>query len=210
MKELDLLKKNWKQREDSFAQLTELEIYQMLHKKSASIVRRILIISILEVVFWTLVGFGFNTDTYFESVNLSNWSLVLEALTYFNYGVILVFVYVLYTNYTQINTTLATKELLGAILKTRKTVQYYVYYNLAWVLVSLLIGFGIGVFYNSEVASLSYKMANNRGFLLLMLGVAIGTMAVFLGFFWLFYKILYGSLLKGLLQNYHELKKIDL
>jgi hypothetical protein len=57
MKELDLLKKDWKKR--SFEQISELELYKMIHKKSSSIVKWILIISILEVLVWTMLGFGF-------------------------------------------------------------------------------------------------------------------------------------------------------
>ena len=53
MKELDLLKKDWKKNSDSFEQISEKEIYKMIHKKSSSIVKWILIISILEISFWT-------------------------------------------------------------------------------------------------------------------------------------------------------------
>jgi hypothetical protein len=33
---------------------------------------------------------------------------------------------------------------------------------------------------------------------------------LFVGLFWLFYRLIYGILLKKLYRNYHELKKIDL
>jgi hypothetical protein len=46
MKELDLLKKDWKKSTASFEQISELELYKMIHKKSSSIVKWILIISI--------------------------------------------------------------------------------------------------------------------------------------------------------------------
>ena len=50
MKELDLLKKDWQKSDNSFEQVSEIEIYKMIHKKSSSIVKWILIISILEVL----------------------------------------------------------------------------------------------------------------------------------------------------------------
>ena len=37
MEELDLLKKDWKRNENSFEQVSEVDIYKMLHKKSSSI-----------------------------------------------------------------------------------------------------------------------------------------------------------------------------
>jgi hypothetical protein len=40
------------------------------------------------------------------------------------------------------------------ILKTRKTVQYYVWYNLAMIGVLLIIGFVIALFYNPETVIL--------------------------------------------------------
>jgi hypothetical protein len=52
MKELDLLK-DWQKNKDSFEQVSEIEIYRMIHKKSSSIVKWILIISIMEVLLWT-------------------------------------------------------------------------------------------------------------------------------------------------------------
>ena len=53
MKELDLLKKDWKKNADSFEQVSESEIYKMIHRKSSSIVKWIFIISIIEFLFWT-------------------------------------------------------------------------------------------------------------------------------------------------------------
>ena len=39
MKELDLLKKDWQKSDNSFEQVSEIEIYKMIHKKSSSIVK---------------------------------------------------------------------------------------------------------------------------------------------------------------------------
>ena len=50
MKELDLLKKAWKKDTTSFEQVSEGAIYNMLQKKSSSIVKWILIISIIEFI----------------------------------------------------------------------------------------------------------------------------------------------------------------
>ena len=53
MKELDLLKKDW-QKNNAFEQVSEVEIYKMLHQKSSSIVKWILIVSLLEFVILNL------------------------------------------------------------------------------------------------------------------------------------------------------------
>jgi hypothetical protein len=210
MKELDLLKKDWKKNENSFEQISETEIYQMIHKKSSSIVKWILIISILEVLLWTSVSVFFNTDKYLEQINHSDLIYYFRVLTIFNYGVILAFIYLFYKNYIRITTTVSTKQLMKDILKTRKTVQYYVWYNLAMAVLSLIIGFVIALIYNPETSILSDQIANSGKVMAITIGVLLLTTTVFFGLFWLFYRLLYGIMLRRLHANYKELKKIDL
>jgi uncharacterized membrane protein YedE/YeeE len=209
MKELDLLKRDW-QKNDAFKQISEMEIYKMLHTKSSSIVKWIFIISILEILLWTLISVFFNTDEYLKNTSYDKLEIYFEALTFFNYGVILVFIYLFYKNYVAISTTVSTKQLMKDILKTRKTVQYYVWYNLGMMVLSLIIGFFMAFAYNPEVALLIEKVNNDTKIVAITIGVFILTLAVFLSLFWLFYSLIYGILLKRLYANYKELKKIDL
>jgi hypothetical protein len=209
MKELDLLKRDW-QKNDTFEQVSEVEIYKMLHTKSSSIVKWIFIISILEILLWTSISVFFNTDDYLKNIKHEELDLYFEALTYFNYAVILVFIYLFYKNYVSISTTVSTKQLMKDILKTRKTVQCYVWYNLGMVALSLMIGFFMAFTYNPEVAVLMDKVGNNTKVMVITIGVFALIIAAFLGIFWLFYRLLYGILLRRLYANYSELKKIDL
>ena len=209
MKELDLLKKDW-QKNNAFEQVSEGEIYKMLHTKSSSIVKWIFIISMLEILLWSFISIFFNTDDYFKNTKFDAFNVYFEALTYFNYGVIFVFIYLFYENYVNISATVSTKQLMKDILKTRKTVQCYVWYNLGMVAVSLIIGFFIAFTYNPEVIVLRDKIASNGKVMAITIGILILTIAVFLSVFWLFYRLLYGILLRKLYANYSELKKIDL
>jgi len=209
MKELDLLKKDW-QKNDAFEQVSEVEIYTMLHKKSSSIVKWIFIISILEIMLWTLISVFFNTDDYLKNIKHEELDFYFEALTVFNYAVILVFIYLFYKNYMAISTTVSIKQLMKDILKTRKTVQCYVWYNLGMVALSLLFGFYIAFAYNPDVAVLMDKIDNNTKVMVITIGVFVLIIAAFLGLFWLFYRLIYGTLLRRLFANYKELKKIDL
>ena len=209
MKELDLLKKDW-QKNNAFEQVSELEIYKMLHQKSSSIVKWIFIISILEILLWTSISLFFNTDEYLKNTKYDEFSMYFQGLNFFNYGVILVFIYLFYKNYVLISTTVSTKQLMKDILKTRKTVQCYVWYNLGMATLSLLFGFFIAFTSNPEVMVLSDKIANDGKVMAITIGILILTITIFLCIFWLFYKLLYGILLKKLYRNYNELKKIDL
>ena len=208
MKELDLLKNDW-QKNDAFEQVSEVEIYKMLHKKSSSIVKWIFIISILEIMLWTLISVFFNTDDYLKNIKLEELDFYFEALNVFNYAVILVFIYLFYKNYMTISTVVSIKQLMKDILKTRKTVQCYVWYNLGMVALSLLFGFYIAFAYNPDVAVLMDKIGNNTKVMVITIGVFVLIIAAFLGLFWLFYRLIYGTLLRRLFLNYNELKKID-
>ncbi|WP_317173113.1 hypothetical protein [Flavobacterium soyangense] len=209
MEELDLLKKDW-QKNAAFEQVSEGEIYKMLHMKSSSIVKWIFIISILEILLWTMISVFFNTDDYLKNTKYEELNVYFEGLTVLNYAVILVFIYLFYKNYVSISTTVSTKQLMKDILKSRKTVQCYVWYNLGMVVLSLIIGFLIAFTSNPEVMVLRDKIASDGKIMVITIGILILTIAVFLSLFWLFYKLLYGILLKRLYRNYNELKKIDL
>ena len=210
MKELDLLKKDWQKSDNSFNQISETEIYKMIHKKSSSIVKWILIISILEVLLWTCLSFCFDSDDYLIKLNHPELIHYFEIFTYFNYGVILFFIYLFYKNYITISTTTSTKQLMSDILKTRKTVQYYVWYNLGMLVFGLFVGYIIAFAYNPEMDAFKQQINNSAKIMAITIAVlSIFSIALF-GLLWLFYRLLYGTLLRRLYANYKELKKIDL
>jgi hypothetical protein len=210
MKELDLLKKDWQKNNASFEQVTEKDIYQMIHKRSSSIVKCILIFSVLELIFWFVLGLGINIDDDFKRMNHEEFSFYIKIYDYFNYLILLTFIYLFYKNYKIISTTVSTKQLMRDIIKTRKTVNCYVYYNLGQIVVLFFIFTSISFKYNPDAAKIADKIGDNYGmqafiFLFLLLFILL-----IFGVFWLFYRIVYGRLLKRLLNNYKELKKIDL
>ena len=210
MKELDLLKKDWQKMDNSFVQVSENDIYKMIHKKSSSIVKWIFIISILEVLLWTFISVFFNSDDYLKEIKQVELIPYFEVMTYLNYAVVLVFIYLFYKNYHLISTTKTTKNLMHDILKTRKTVQFYVWYNLAMILFSLIVGFIIAFNYNPEMEILRNQIAANNKVMAITIGILFVISILFFGLFWLFYRIIYGILLRRLYANYKELKKIDL
>ena len=210
MKELDLLKKDWQKNTESFEQVSEIDIYKMIHKKSSSIVKWILIISVLEVLLWTALSVCFNSDDYLKKMNHVELIRYFNLLSYFHYGVIMVFIYLFYKNYVTISATVSTKQLMKDILKTRKTIQYYVWYNLGMIILSSIIAFYVSFAYNPEMSVLRDKITSDGKIMAITIGVLILTIVVFFGVFWLFYRLLYGILLRRLYANYKELKKIDL
>ena len=213
MDELDILKKDWKKKENSFNQLTEKEIYGMLHKKSSSIVKWILVISILEIAFWSILGFFTADENYLKTLEQYHLRDVMPIITTINYAVILFFIYLFYKNYKTINTTDTVKKLMRTILKTRKTVQNYVWYNLIMTFLSMVLVVIFQLKYDPNIEkvfkNVSSTMDSNLFYLIVTFFYIIVILVV-IGFIWLFYRLIYGILMKRLNNNYKELKKIDL
>ena len=211
MDELDLLKKDWKKQESSFQQIGEKEIYGMLHKRSSSIVKWILIISVLEFLFLRLLDLSiFLDDEYSNRMKEHHIYDFEKFVTIFNFVVLLVFIYYFYRNLKAINSSSSVKKLMQDIINTRKIVKYYVWYNLVMIVISFVIAFAIAFTYNPETIALTEKIAHNGKAIAITIVSILIAFIVFFGFFWLFYRLLYGILLRRLYANYKELKKIDL
>lgn len=204
MKELDLLKKDWQKNGNSFEQVSEVEIYKMLHKKSSSVVKWILIVSILEFV--VLNGIGYllpeGHKHHYYSQKLEHYMDLFQIISY---GVTFFFMYLFYKNYHLISATSTTKKLMETILKTRKTVQYYIFYNLSYIVIMVSSVFFYLVLYDPIIIK---KSANHN--IAYVIFITISLTFVMVGIVWLFYRLIYGFLLKKLKRNYEELKKIDL
>ena len=205
MKELDLLKKDW-QKNNAFEQVSEVEIYKMLHKKSSSIVKWILIVSILEFVVLNGISLLLNDPKYDAFMRLHPFLNFLEK---FNYFVIIVFIYLFYRNFKSISVLNSSKTLIKHILKTRKIVTYYIYWN---IFIGGITGALSGVeSFNEGYNSGSNQLGNKGKAVLESNCITIIVMALLImGGIWLFYKLLYGRFLSKLKDNYIELKKIDL
>ena len=204
MDELDLLKKDWKKQEGSFQQIGEKEIYGMLHKRSSSIVKWILIISILEFLFLRLLDLSiFLDDEYSNRMKEHHIYDFEKFVTIFNFVVLLVFIYYFYRNLKAINSSSSVKKLMQDIINTRKIVKYYVWYNLVLVGITSAIVIYSQFMYDKNINHLYDKYQ-----LFFILGGFFFVIIILL-LFWLFYRLLYGILLRRLQKNYNELQKID-
>ena len=214
--DLDLLKRDWKKNENSYTQKSEMDIYGMIHKRSSSIVKWILIISVLEVIVWTTVNLFYNSDKVLIDKfgkEIAEYIMKFNAVfNVINYTAIAIFIYLFYKNYKMISTITSTKQLMSDILKTRKTVNYYVWYNLTMLTIGLITVFTIQFLYSPKFQFVNEKLSHDANhFLLLKIIGIVGLIIVGIVFcFWLFYKLLYGILLRKLYKNYKELKKIEL
>lgn len=212
MEGLDLLKKDWNKREKGFPEFSENDIYGMIHKRSSSIVKWIFIISILEVLFWTGIQFLLVDDDYKKIVENYHLSEFLQVSTIVHYAVLVIFIVLFYLNFQNISTGSSVKTLMNNILKTRKIVNYYVWYNIIVMFISMVFVWKNMITYDAnlnDVLEKSVSTGSETGFWVGVLITMVLMIAVAGGILWLFYRLVYGILLKRLQKNYQELERIE-
>ena len=213
--ELELLKKDWQKKEEHLPKLSYEEIHNMLWKKSSSIVKWILIISILEFtlphLLYLVPSFQDNMDIY-DKLGLHNYIIGLTIITY---GVAIYFIIQFYRRYKEISVLDSSKNLMRKIIRTRTTVKHYIIYSLSMIMV-IVIMMIIGVYFDDDIFS-SFSQLQGKAKNLsaeqikisIMIGMAImGVVmtAVMAGIYFL----LYGLLLRKLKRNYNELKQLEI
>jgi len=214
MDQLELLKKDWQNREQELPIYSYKEIYTMLLKKSSSILKWIVIISLCEILFWTILSFFIpeSSKEFNDKMGLKNIFLWINI---FNYIIVGIFVVLFYLNYKKIQVTSSIKTLMQHILQARKTVHYFVYYNIGLAAL-MLISINVYLFFNKD--KLITVLKGDQDFSALpaetftstffLLQFAAG--AILIGLLILFYWLVYGLLLRRLKRNYKELKKIEM
>jgi hypothetical protein len=215
MDQLELLKKQWQNQEQELPKLSYNDIYKMILKKSSSIVKWIFLISIGEILFWTFLAFLIPESSK-ELNNTMGLKTTLLIANIINYSVFAVFIYLFYKNFLAIKVTDTIKELMRNILKTRATVKYFVIYNVGS---AILLFIGINLIYYSRKEQLYDLMVENyKGYgaipadsftSIFFISQLVGGI-VFIGILLVFYRIVYGILLRKLKKNYNELEKIEM
>ena len=213
MDELELLKKDWKKQDSNYPRLSYNEIYKMILKKSSSIVKWIFIISLLEFVLWFVLSFALKDTDAMQHFKEFDADSVLIPLAIIGYVVLAYFFYLFYRNYRRISATDNAKVLMENILRTRRSVKYYVGFNLAYLVLSTGLFLWIEMDQDSVMINKVNEAAADGEVFKLYAAIIFTTVILLavvilllLGFYWL----VYGILLKRLNSNYRELKKLDL
>ena len=215
MDELELLKKQWQRRGEDFPQLSYADIYKMLLKKSSSIVKWIFLISIGEIIFWTSLLFLMpeSSKKFTDDIGLHNTMLFLNILYYLVFGT---FIFLFYKNYLKISTTDSIRKLMKNILRTRKTVKYFIIYNVVSTSI-MFLGINIFYYFNQDLMfelmikdNLISATTDKGQFLSMFFITQIVIAVLVITGILIFYRIIYGTLLKRLNSNYQELKKIEI
>jgi hypothetical protein len=204
MAQLENIKDLWKQQETENIRYSKNELQGMMRQRSSSVVKWILIISILEFILPNIIFLvtDFEASREFnEQYGLTNMVNVYLGI---HIVIILGFIYVFYRNYRNISVDTSVKMLMHHIITTRKTVKYYIYYNLT---IAALIGFHM--FYevfNSKAFLSTLPEKTNLALIWIVSSVLFVLVLVLL---WGIYKLVFGFFLKKLNRNYQELEQAE-
>ncbi|MGB3342609.1 MAG: hypothetical protein WBA61_01730 [Aequorivita sp.] len=214
MDELELLKRQWHRQELDLPHLSYEDIYKMILKKSSSIVKWIFFISIGEIILWSSLALivSDSDQKFIKDIGLDNFMLVANILYYI---IVVSFIILFYFNYKKISTTDSVKDLMRNILRTRKTVRYFIIFNIAGAGLMII---GINLFYYFNQDLMFQLMIENQGVsptmdkerfinMFFIAQLVIGVLII--GAIFIFYRLVYGILLRRLNKNYRELKKIE-
>ena len=191
MENLENIKDLWKNQEESKIRFSQDDISQMVQKKSTSIVKWILIISLLEFILPNLLFVFTDFDSTKQFYTTFGLSKIMMFYSVIHIVVIIGFIYIFYKNYRNIIAGSNVKILLSNILKTRRTVKYYIYYNLT---IFGIIGITmLQTVYSSE--EYQNKLSEEASMLKIWI-ISVVLLSLVLFIFWVFYRIIYGFFLK--------------
>lgn len=210
--DLSNYKKVWKNQPEGKNKISALEIYKMTQSKSNSIVKWIFIIGLLEFVFWFAINYLCTKNGALEPYEKLKLISFIENFNYFHYVVVVLFLILFYRNFSLISTVDDTKTLMKNILLVRKTVKWYVYYNLINVVIFTII-LNILIFNTPDginiLSGIDNESFNQEHMMSVFIIAQIVVIAIMILILWLFYYLLYGILLKKLNKNYKELTKLN-
>ncbi|AYN67132.1 hypothetical protein D1013_07000 [Euzebyella marina] len=211
MDELELLKKDWQKKDEHLPKLSFNEIHKMLWKKSSSIVKWIFTISILEFtvphLLYLLPGMQDSIDIY-DKLGIKNISTCLWVV---GYAVTFYFIFLFYKRYREISTLDNAKNLMEKIIRTRKTVKYYIIFGLTFLFITCVMII-VGIYLNDhilEVFPTENPDVSEEKFKQIMLWAISIFSVLFIAFMGGIYFLLYGILLRKLNKNYKELKQLE-
>lgn len=216
--DLDQFKKSWQEQKVS-PKYNSAEIEAMLNKSSRNYVKYILWISCAE--FLVILGMnvyylfaGEDSQTYInilKKVGVQNSGEVQSNFAHLYLGLKIIsllltacFVVKFYRNYKKITVESNLKKLIVQIIAFKKTVNVFI---LANIFLMILYTVSLVIFTNWILFEQHISLPKST-----LIGFYTGfgvMMALSVVLIWVYYRIVYGIILKKLSDNLSELKKID-
>lgn len=216
--DIDDFKKSW-QEQDVQPKYGSSEIIEMLNKKSRNYVKYILWISIAEFLILLVANIYYlmqeSTQGSFtrivERIGITqtdeiahNFDSIYWVMKSISLLVTLFFVYRFFINYKRIRIEQNLKDLILQIIQFKNTVNAFIITNIALLVVftsALVIYVSYQINHQSEEISRETYIGFIVGSVVTLVFCAI--------LFWIYYKIIYGILMRRLGKNLKQLQEIE-
>ncbi|WP_124640080.1 MULTISPECIES: beta-carotene 15,15'-monooxygenase [Amniculibacterium] len=216
--DIDNFKKDW-QAQDKKRLYNSSEILEILNHKSKNYVKYIFWISLAEFILFSGITLyyaiwgegGESLLNITKKIGLNDTNIMKANIAHLDFGMKILnllitgyFVILFYKNYKKISVQSNIKQFIIQILEFKKTVRYFILTNIViLVIFNLLIS--IIIFNNIQSQDLHLQSYN---WWMLILSIVFTTLFSIL-LIYIYYKVLYGIILKKLSKNLDQLKEID-
>lgn len=216
--DLDSFKKTW-QEQPVQPKYDNSEILQMLNKKSRNYVKYIFWISVAEFLFFTVLGLfyiiqGKESNSFLNILEKlgaqrtseleNSFDHIYLALKILSLSVTAYFVFKFYQNYRHIKIEENLKKFILQIIQFKKTVNAFIVINIA-LLIAFTSIFTVFILYILNTQNIEITNSTLIGFLIgIILSTALSVLLI-----WLYYRVVYGIIIKRLDKNLQQLKDID-
>jgi hypothetical protein len=216
--DLDSLKKTWQQQPVQ-PKYNDSEILRMLNKRSRNYMKYIFWISAAEFLFFTILGLYYivqskESDSFLSILKRlgvekdqrleDTLDMIYLCIKIISLLVTGYFVVKFYQNYRKIKVQEDLKLFITRIIQFKKTVNAFIIINLA-LLVIFSLALTAFVIYTLQYQNIELSSETTLGF---VLGLMISTVLCIL-LLWLYYRLVYGIIMKRLDKNLSQLKSID-
>jgi hypothetical protein len=209
MEELELLKTHWK-KQDDFPKKSKIELHKIIKRSSSNTLKWMIAANIFELLFLVALGIYFGQkDADYSHLFLTNTTLIafFNILDYVIIAIPIVFSIIYIYMIRKIQITDSISDLLNNVLNARKLLNLYIYINLC-IFIGI-ISFSM-IYTYDEVKKMHVEGIENLSegwiFGIHLFSIVI-TFVLLSGIVWLFYKLLYGKLLKRLKRNIQDLNE---
>ncbi|MDR4893163.1 MULTISPECIES: beta-carotene 15,15'-monooxygenase [unclassified Chryseobacterium] len=216
--DLDSFKKTWQEQpvQDKY---DNTEILQMLNRKSRNYVKYIFWISVIEFLFFSVLGLFYlfpeeESDSFRKMLERLGAQESPEAENNFGHAYLAIkvlsllitayFVLKFYQNYRKIKIEENLKGLITRIIKFKTTVNAFILISIVLLLIFtfVLIAF---IFYILDSQNIQ---PNGSNLTIVIVGIAVSSLLA-VSMIWFYYRLVYGTIIKKLDKNLKQLKEID-
>jgi len=216
--DLDSFKKTW-QEQPVQPKYDNNEILQMLNRKSRNYVKYIFWISVVEFLFFSVLGLFYlfpeeESESFRKMLERlgaqeapeveNNFGHVYLAIKILSLLITAYFVFKFYQNYRKIKIEENLKGLITRIIKFKTTVNAFILISIVLLVIFTFILTAF-IFYTLNSQNIQPSGSNLT---IIIVGIVVSTLLA-ISMIWFYYRLVYGTIIRKLDKNLNQLKEID-